>query len=122
MQDVAIVVGLLAACLVALVLVLLARREAAAVRRQATEDVQSIRDEARAALADAQRREARAAAERAAADRLAAADREAVERLEATSGLTAAEARTELLRQLTAEAATAASASIRRIEAQARRT
>lgn len=173
MQDAAIVVGLLAACLVALVLVLLARREAAAVRRQATEDVQSIRDEARAALADAQRREARAvereenaaaaersateheraaraaqdaatelrrdaaaqagsataaaaevraAAERAAADRLAAADREAVERLEATSGLTAAEARTELLRQLTAEAATAASASIRRIEAQARRT
>jgi len=195
MQDVAIIVGLLAACLVALVLVLLARREAAAVRRQAQEDVQSIRDEARTALADAQRREARAAereesaaaaertateqeraaraandaaadlrreaaeqaataaaaageqraaaerdaarvvaeAERAAAERLAAADRdaadrlaaagqEAAERLEATSGLTAAEARAELLRQLTAEAQTAAAATVRRVEAQARRT
>lgn len=195
MQDVAIVVGLLAACLVALVLVLLARREAAAVRQQALEDVQSIRDEARSALADAQRREARAvereenavaaertaaereraaraaedaaaelrrqaaeqsataasaaaervavaertavqtvaaaertaaeavaAAERAAAERLAAAGHEATERLEATSGLTAAEARAELLRQLTAEASTAATATVRRIEAQARRT
>jgi ribonuclease Y len=184
MQDVAIVVGLLAACLVALILVLLARREAAAVRQQALEDVQSIRDEARSALADAQRREARAvereetaaatertagereraaraaedaaaelrrqateqsataataaaervaaaertatetvtAAERAAAERLAAAGLEATERLEATSGLTAAEARAELLRQLTAEASTAATASVRRIEAQARRT
>jgi ribonuclease Y len=184
MQEAGIVVGLLAACLVALVLVLLARREANAVREQAAEDVRSIRDEARSALADAQRREARAvereehaaaaersavareraaraaqdaagelrreaaeraataateaadrvaraeqaaaateaAAERAAAETRAAAEREAVERLEATSGLTAAEARAELLRQLTNEAATAASASVRRIEAQARRT
>lgn len=184
MQDVAIVVGLLAACLVALVLVLLARREASAVRKQAQEDVQSIRDEARSALADAQRREARAVdreeaaaaaersagerersaraaedaavdlrrqaaeqvavastaaaeqlaaaertatqavttAERTVAERLAAAEREATERLEATSGLTAVEARAELLRQLTAEASTAATASVRRIEAQARRT
>lgn len=195
MQDGVIVVGLLAACLVALVLVLLARREAAAVRRQAAEDVRDIREESRTVLADAQRREARAvereenaaaaersavererqaraaqdaaadlrreasdvasaaassaterltlaeksaaaaeaaaartaaetlaAAERTAAERVAAADREAVERLEATSGLTAGEARAELLRQLTAEAATAATASVRRIEAQARRT
>jgi ribonuclease Y len=113
MQDVAIVVGLLAACLVALILVLLARREAAAVRQQALEDVQSIRDEARAALVDAQRREARAVereenaataertavdreraaraasdavadAERRAAETLAAAERAAAERLAAT--------------------------------------
>lgn len=184
MQDVAIIVGLLAACLVALILVLLARREAAAVRRQAGEDVQSIRDEARQTLADAQRREARAvereenaaatersaverersaraaqdsaaelrgqaaeqasqaasaaaeriaaaersaaatlaAAERTADERLAEAQREAVDRLEAASGLTADEARAELLRRLTAEAQAAATASVRRIEAQARRT
>lgn len=173
MRDGAIVVGLLAACLVALILVLLARREAQAVRRQAAEDVRSIRDEARSALADAQRREARAiereesttaaersaaareraaraaqdaaadlrheaaerstaaaasaaetiaVAERTAAARLAEADRDAVERLETASGLTAEEARAELLRRLTAEATTAAAASVRRIEAQARRT
>lgn len=53
----AFVVALLVACLVALVLVLLARREAAATRRQATDDAASIKAEARAMLADAQRRE-----------------------------------------------------------------
>ncbi len=53
------VVGLLAACLVALLLVLLARREAEAVRHRAAEDVESIRDEARNRLADALRREER---------------------------------------------------------------
>ncbi|MEN1976049.1 ribonuclease Y [Cellulomonas olei] len=179
-QDVAVVIGLLLACLVALVLVLVARREAAAVRRQALEDVQSIRDEARASLADAQRREARAtereesatAAERAATTRERAAaekeraaaaardaaeelrraaadargtaerelagardaaareaaelrsrtERDALEQLEAASGLTAEEARAELVRRLTAEAQAAAAATVRRVEAQARRT
>jgi ribonucrease Y len=180
MQDVAIVVGLLAACLVALILVLLARREADAVRRQAGEDVQSIRDEARTALADAERRAARvvereqavataertaaereraagereraareareeaedlrrtalreqsdadraaaetvAAAERTAAARLAETDQEAIARLESTSGLTAAEARAELVRRLTDAATQDAAAAVRRAEQQARRT
>lgn len=55
------IVGLLGACLVALVLVLIARREAEQQRRGAVEDVQRIRDEARALLADAERRAQRAA-------------------------------------------------------------
>ncbi|HEY0187141.1 MAG TPA: ribonuclease Y [Cellulomonas sp.] len=180
MQDIAVVIGLLGACLVALILVLLARREADAVRRQATEDVQSIRDEARALLADTERRSTRiaereqgmarteqvlsareqaaaereraaaearqqaedlrraaareqadaseaaartgATAQRAATDLLAEAEVEAIGRLETAAGLTAAEARAELLRRLTDEATQDASAIVRRIEAQARRT
>ena len=58
---VATVVGLLGACLVALILVLIARREADQQRRRASEDVTQIRDDARAMLADAERRERRAA-------------------------------------------------------------
>ncbi|MGV8976489.1 MAG: ribonuclease Y [Cellulomonas sp.] len=60
--DIATIVGLLAACLVALLLVLVARREADTQRAQASADVASIKDEARSFLADAQRRESRAAA------------------------------------------------------------
>ncbi|GIG25191.1 ribonuclease Y [Cellulomonas denverensis] len=202
MQDMAIVVGLLAACLVALILVLIARREAGAVRRQAQQDVQTIKDEARSSLADAQRREERVAereqalnaaeralserereasqreravraeaedaavahrearervavaerelaertasterelaarhtaaeeqaaalltaAEQEAGQRIAAAEQEAVERLEAASGLTASEARAELIRLVTAEATQSAAASVRRVEAQAKRS
>ena len=55
--DAAVIIALLAACLVALILVLLARREAEATRRQAHEDTDAIKSEARAMLADAQRRE-----------------------------------------------------------------
>lgn len=58
---IATVVGLLGACLVALVLVLTARREADQQRRRTTEDVARIHDDARALLADAERRERRAA-------------------------------------------------------------
>lgn len=53
------IVGLLGACLVALLLVLLARREAEAVRRGAREDVARMKDEARAQLTDVERRERR---------------------------------------------------------------
>lgn len=56
--DIATIVGLLVACLVALILVLVARREADTQRAQASADVASIKDEARSLLADAQRREA----------------------------------------------------------------
>ncbi len=55
--EIGFLVALLGACLVALILVLLARREAEATRRQAHEDTASIKSEARAMLADAQRRE-----------------------------------------------------------------
>lgn len=77
MQDLAVVIGLLVACLVALILVLVARREADALRRQAAQDVESIRDEARTALADAKRREARAVERE---EQAAAAERAATER------------------------------------------
>src|SRR3954452_22131379 len=53
------VVGLLGACLVALVLVLVARREAGVQRARGAEDVAAIKDEARALLADAERRDRR---------------------------------------------------------------
>ena len=53
MGDIAIVLVLLLACLVALLLVMLARREADAVRKQATADVATIKTEARALLSSA---------------------------------------------------------------------
>ncbi|MDM7832070.1 ribonuclease Y [Cellulomonas edaphi] len=56
-----VVIGLLGACLVALILVLVARREAAAQRVRAEQDVASIREQAQTLLSDAQRREARVA-------------------------------------------------------------
>jgi ribonuclease Y len=56
---IATIVGLLGACLVALVLVLVARREASVQRSRAAEDVASIKDDARAMLADVERRERR---------------------------------------------------------------
>lgn len=69
MGELGLVVALLGACLVALILVLVARREADVQRAQAKSDVTSIRDDARAMLADAERREARLAErERAVAD------------------------------------------------------
>jgi ribonuclease Y len=171
--DIGTIVGLLAACLVALLLVLVARREADAQRVQAAADVASIKDEARSLLSDVQRREARVAdrehelaaeqhvasdldrtirdraeavaeaersgamraadaaraaedlisdAERAASVRLAIADREARERLEAVAGLTADEARAQLVRRMVHDATNEGAAQIRRAEAQARRT
>ena len=75
---VATVVGLLGACLVALILVLVARREAAVQRDQAERDVAAMKDQARALLADAERREGRLA-ER---ERALATERAAVAELE----------------------------------------
>lgn len=150
MGEVAIVIVLLLACLVALVLVQLARREAGAVRRQAADDVQAIKTEARALLAEAQRREgrlaereqevagdrretrlaleqARARAEQAEADRAEAAERlrtaraEAEAALAAMSGLSSEEARAEQVRRATEHATHEAAAAVRRIEARSRR-
>ena len=53
------IVGLLGACLVALVLVLVARREASLQRSRAEADVASIKDAARAMREDVERREQR---------------------------------------------------------------
>ena len=57
--SIAIVVGLLGACLVALLLVWVARREGEAARRQAREDVAQIREEARTQQVEVTRRAAR---------------------------------------------------------------
>ncbi len=156
------VVGLLGACLVALLLVQLARREAEAVRRRAAEDVASIKEETRTKLADAERREQRLAereqalaqdrgevealerrtreraealvtaersaarvvadAERTATERLAEAERQARAELEAVSGLSADEARAQLVERLTDQARNDAATQVRREEARARRT
>ncbi|WP_448629668.1 HDIG domain-containing metalloprotein [Cellulomonas soli] len=77
-QDIGTVIGLLGVCLVALLLVVVARREAAAQREQAAKDVASIKDEARDKFARAERREARALEreQAAAAELAAAAERE----------------------------------------------
>ncbi|KGM01016.1 phosphohydrolase [Cellulomonas cellasea DSM 20118] len=151
MGELGLVVALLGACLVALILVLVARREADEQRRQAKADVASIRDDARALLADAERREARlverehavaaeqkaladaertvrerqealASAEQEVAERRASADRDARAHLEAVAHLTAEEARAELVRRMVDEATNDAAALVRRAEAQARRT
>ncbi|WP_426595316.1 ribonuclease Y [Cellulomonas sp. McL0617] len=77
----ATVVGLLGACLVALVLVLVARREAGLQRDRAADDVAAIKDEARALLADAERRDRRVT-ER---EQVLAAERAEVDELQRTS-------------------------------------
>lgn len=149
--EIGIVVALLIVCLVALMLVLIARREAAAQREQATLDVAEIKNEARALLADAERRTARLseredelAAERRAlkeaerelqarASEIAAlheraehtrveAEQQAQELLEASAGLTTDEARAELVRRTVDAATHEAAAQVRRAEAHARRT
>ncbi|MCU1432056.1 MAG: rny [Actinotalea sp.] len=151
MGDLAVVIVLLLACLVALVLVLLARREATVTRMRAAEDVASTKLEARSMLSDAQRREERLverekeiAAERrevralhesverlaeeaqghrrAALERVAGAEAEIRAALEAASGLSAEEARAEQVRRTAEEASHEAAAEVRRIEAKARRT
>jgi ribonuclease Y len=77
----ATVVGLLGACLVALVLVLVARREAGVQRTRAAEDVAAIKTEARALLADAERRDRRIADR----EQALVADRAEVEELQRTT-------------------------------------
>jgi ribonucrease Y len=158
MQETAIVIVLLLACLVALVLVLVARREADAHRAQAQRDVASIKEEAKNHLLEAQRREEKALAreqdvrdERAEVRRLSAAteqrlaelqaaqhrlaervqeveaerqaeERELAERIEAVAGLSSEEARAEQVRLVLDRAQHDAAASVRRVEAKARRT
>ena len=149
--SIALITGLLVACLVALILVWVARREAEAARQQAREDVADIREEARNQLADAVRRTARldereeqlaarerenlemAAEHKFRTDELASARsafaRETAEHREemaaelaSLAGITASEAKRQLLARLTEQAESEAAAHVRRAEAKARRT
>ncbi|MCL3860168.1 ribonuclease Y [Actinotalea sp. K2] len=150
MGEALTILVLLLACLVALLLVLLARREADVQRRQAVEDVASIKAEARSALQDVERREHRVAERereiaverRESRERLESAtqraeqlrvelesveqlrrdtDRQAQEALEAVSGLSAEQARAEQVRRIVGQATHEAAAEVRRAEAAARR-
>jgi len=150
-SQIALIVGLLSACLVALLLVLLARRESGALRDRATRDVAGIRDDARAAAAEVGRREeqlttrerafaadrtaaadlaltlrdralALAEAERAVVEHLASARAAALAELESVAGLSAEEARAELERRVVEQATRDAETAVRRAEAKARRT
>ncbi len=149
--SIALVTGLLIACLVALLLVWVARREAEAARRQAREDVADIRDEARHQLADVTRRVARLDERE---EQLALRERESLEaaselkfradeiastravvareagehrdemasELAALAGITPAEAKRQLVARLTEQAESEAAAHVRRVDARARRT
>ena len=61
METTAVILLLLGASLVSLLLVFFARREAAAVREAAREEVEGLREDARAMMVEAQRREERVA-------------------------------------------------------------
>lgn len=140
---------LLGACLVALILVLIARKEAAAVRESARSDVQTLRNETREQARETTRRhehleaaEKRLAAERerldAQAEKLAgqtaeveraqrtiAARRAQQERdfetqLQQLGGLTAAEAQSKVTEQIIAKAEHAANSRLHRLDRQVR--
>ncbi len=150
-SEYGVIVALLLVCLVALILVSIARREAAEQRSRAEIDVAEIKDEARSLLADARRRvdevtareHAVRAAEREAAERsrtaearLAAvhdaevslarrtteAERSTVEVLEQVAGMSAEEARATLLSRLQDQVANDGASLVRRAEVKARRT
>ena len=145
----AIVILLLVACLIALLLVQLARREADAQRQQAFSDVAHIREEAKELLSEAHRREERlteherevateqrsvtelwrglkereeavSAAEAESREARVRADAAVIAELEDASGLSASQARVELAQKMTERAGHDAAAKIRRIEAEAR--
>ena len=151
LSQIAIVVGLLLACLVALLLVQLARRDAAALRAQATADVASIRQDARTAAADIERRQdllaaresafavdraaaadlahtlrdralALAESEREVSERLAAARAVEIAQLEAIAGLSAHDARAEREHRIVEQVTRDCEAAVRRVEAKARAT
>ena len=150
-SEYGVIVALLLVCLVALVLVSIARREAAGQRSRAEADVAEIKDEARSLLADARRRvdevaarehalraselevtdrsrvtESRLAAVQTAeadlARRTAEAERSTVDALEQVAGLSAEEARATLMSRLKDQVANDSASLVRRAEVKARRT
>jgi ribonuclease Y len=142
MPQTVIVLLLLGASLVALLLVLFARREAEAERATAQRESEAMREDARAALAEAQRREERVAVreketsadhraaqayarqlddrvavvardEKRLADERMALERERTELLAETAGLTAEDAAAELRASLLAQAREQAARDLR---------
>ncbi|MFN3865307.1 MAG: ribonuclease Y [Demequina sp.] len=145
MAQIIATVATLLLLLASVLVVHFARREAAEIRRSTSEEAQSTREEARALLSEAQRREERVAQrekdfaadqrssqmysrsldERAAViardEKRLHAERAEIGRLRETrlaelAGLTAAEAREELIAQQVKEARDAANGELRRIE------
>ncbi len=148
MQQSLIIVLLLASCLVALLLVQFARREAAAEREGAQRDSTSMREEAKEYLADTQKREHKVSArerevladQRASAEYTRALEeragkvaegerrlevagdehaRRVKEDLAAIAGVSVDEARGELVQRLVADAEAEARGSVRRSEKRA---
>lgn len=149
--DAGTILVLLVASLIALVLVLLARREAEAVRAQARKDVEQLHEDLRATQDETQRREARAAEreaetradrnearllraeatellavardqERVARDVREAAEARAAELLASMSGLTAEQAKARQIELAVQRAEHETAAIERRAEAKARRS
>lgn len=149
--DAGTILVLLVASLIALILVLLARREAEAVRAQARKDVEQLHEDLRATQEETQRREARAAEreaetradrnearllraeatellavardqERVARDVREAAEARAAELLASMSGLTAAQAKARQIELAVQRAEHETAAIERRAEAKARRS
>jgi len=145
MPNAAVILLLLGASLVALLLVFFARREATAVREAAREEIEAQREDARAMMVEAQRREERVSQrekdtsadqrahqqyarqldervavvsrdERRLADERASLERELTRRIAEVAGLSAEEARTELMARLRAEAQADAVIERRKLE------
>ncbi len=150
-SEYGVIVALLLVCLVALILVSIARREAAEQRSRAEADVAEIKNEARSLLVDARRHmDEVAARERALrasevevadrsratdtrlaavqvaeadlARRAVAAETSIVEALEQVAGLSAEEARATLTSRLKDQVANDGASLVRRAELKARRT
>lgn len=115
MTEIAVIIALLLTCLVALILVLLARREAGSTRERAVEDAEAIRQEAAAVRAEAKERLA-AVIDR--EQRTESRENEIrSDRREARAQREAATARAEAAEALRAQAATAAEQAHREAEA-----
>ncbi|MCR6711270.1 MAG: ribonuclease Y [Demequina sp.] len=145
MPNAAVILLLLGASLVALLLVFFARREAQAIRDAAREEVEAQREDARAMMVEAQRREERVSQrekdisadqrahqqyarqldervavvsrdERRLADERASLEKELTRRISEVAGLSAEEARAELVTRLRADAESDAVIERRRLE------
>jgi len=149
-EPVAVILLLLGASLVALLLVFFARREAEAIRESAKKEVEDLREDARARLTEAQRREERVAQrekdaaadhrahqqyarqldervtvvardERRLAEERAALEKELTRRIAEVAGLSVEEAKAELTTRLRAEMESELAMERRRIERTVRR-
>ena len=150
MEPTAVILLLLGASLISLLLVFFARREAQAARSAANAEAESQRDDARAMLAEAQRREERVAQrekesssdqraqqqyarqlderiavvardEKRLADERASLERELTRRVAEVAGLTVDEAKAELVERLRAEVEAEVAVERRRLERSAQK-